>query len=254
MGVEMTHVTLVWPLLPAMLFALLMALLIALVMALWFYTLSQAQGKPKPSFNCAKARAPVEILICSDTALARQDATMARNYRSLRAVWKGRLRRSLKKDQRRWVLARDQGCRIGKNTALTSGNRARYIKCLMGAYRKRNALLERRLAQGGVTPPSKAPSKTASTPEAPANIDPRWVGEWKPENPERQPFMEITLKENQGLELYFNEGVGVTGISFKAVFVPRGRQARVEGRQTESSTGPSCRTLRRSSPATPLLR
>lgn len=134
--------------------------LIAAFMLFW-PTVSQAQDKPKPSFDCAKAREPVEILICADVALAREDATVARNYKALRGVWKGRLRRSLRKDQRRWIGARDRGCRIGKRTVLTAGSRPRLIKCLIAAYRKRNEVLTRRLQKAGASKPVSRASNSA---------------------------------------------------------------------------------------------
>lgn len=126
----------------------LIILFLGFILALGLSAQLQAQGTPNPSFDCAKARAPVEILICSDTALASQDATMARNYKNLRSVWKGNLRKRLRKDQRRWVKTRDKGCRIGRKTALTEKNQPGFIKCLIGAYQKRNVVLKRRLAKG----------------------------------------------------------------------------------------------------------
>ena len=51
------------------------SLTLLLLLALWLPGHIKAQGTPKPSFDCTKAQASVEILICSDVALAEQDAT-----------------------------------------------------------------------------------------------------------------------------------------------------------------------------------
>ena len=61
----------------------------------------------RPSFDCAKARLAVEILICNDVELAALDRVMAEKYRVLRETMSSEGRQQLKKDQLSWLAQRN---------------------------------------------------------------------------------------------------------------------------------------------------
>ena len=58
------------------------------------------------SFDCAKARAKVEKLICSDPRLSRQDEDLAKAYSEALKAWDGQIAAYVKMNQRGWVGSR----------------------------------------------------------------------------------------------------------------------------------------------------
>ena len=58
------------------------------------------------SFDCAKARAKVEKLICKDPQLSRQDEDLAKAYGEALKVWDGKIAAYVKMTQRGWVGSR----------------------------------------------------------------------------------------------------------------------------------------------------
>lgn len=64
-----------------------------------------------PSFDCNRAVSPMEILICSNSVLAKLDAEMGRAYSE--ALKRQSNRDTLINDQRQWLSLRDSRCGIG---------------------------------------------------------------------------------------------------------------------------------------------
>ncbi|MDQ7246381.1 lysozyme inhibitor LprI family protein [Dongia sedimenti] len=127
-----------------------MAALFALS-APWCGTASAAT----PSFDCAAAAAPIEILICGHDELATADAALADTFRDLLAGLEGEAKASLLAEQRQWLKARFATCGIptaGK-TLPTDADKA--AACLIGVYKERLAGLKKRGEAG-------APTKTVA--------------------------------------------------------------------------------------------
>ena len=61
-----------------------------------------------PPFNCAKAGTPVEKAICANSALADQDAAIARQYKDVREKLDAEAAKSLTADQRYFLGMRDR--------------------------------------------------------------------------------------------------------------------------------------------------
>lgn len=64
-------------------------------------------GKPQPSFDCAKAKTPVERAICADPAAARADSAIAHRYADLLQGFGGEAGQGLREDQRYFMSVRD---------------------------------------------------------------------------------------------------------------------------------------------------
>lgn len=114
-----------------------------------------AEAKPRPSFNCAKARAPIEVAICSDSRLAASDAAMAKLYKLARNALGGSAgadaRKALKDAQRRWLRARRFVC--GMRSKGKWLRNADDIACLRAMYVARQADLSAGLAQTNTVKP-----------------------------------------------------------------------------------------------------
>ncbi|MFO1152515.1 MAG: lysozyme inhibitor LprI family protein [Rhodospirillales bacterium] len=95
-----------------------------------------------PPFDCAKASAPDDRLICEDTALTRLDARLGRVYVILRNMLAADASERLKEDQRAWVFRRNAGCGVAPTTVLTGANLLPIRDCFRAAYAERLALLE----------------------------------------------------------------------------------------------------------------
>lgn len=108
-----------------------------------------AEAKPKPSFDCAKARAPIEVAICSDSSLAASDAEMAKLYRlarnALGEAAGAEARKALKDTQRQWLRARLLVC--GMQSKGTWSRNSDDIACLRAVYAARQADLSAGLAK-----------------------------------------------------------------------------------------------------------
>jgi uncharacterized protein YecT (DUF1311 family) len=66
-----------------------------------------------PSFDCAKASLPAELLLCRDPELMHLDALMGKLYRMIRA----RRGQALVLSQRSWIADRDSKCPVGADLA-----------------------------------------------------------------------------------------------------------------------------------------
>ncbi|BAV95509.1 lysozyme inhibitor LprI family protein [Lysobacter enzymogenes] len=64
-------------------------------------------GKAHPSFDCAKAKTPVERGICADPVAARTDSAIAHRYAELLQRFSGEPARGLREDQRYFMTIRD---------------------------------------------------------------------------------------------------------------------------------------------------
>lgn len=102
--------------------------------------------RPRPShsayaasFNCAKANAPVEIAICTDTELSDLDSLLSAEVKST-FVREHEQRQSLLATQRAWLHMRDQKCSTTGDG--TPEARMRAVNCLSLVYAERIAELE----------------------------------------------------------------------------------------------------------------
>lgn len=102
---------------------------------------SAQSSTPQASFDCSKAAAPIETLICSDEALAALDRELAVLFANARNAIDGETERLVQlKEQRGWLKSRLTTCQIptsGKLMGDTSVMRA----CLIEEIRKRNVIL-----------------------------------------------------------------------------------------------------------------
>ncbi len=64
----------------------------------------------KPGFNCAKASAPVEVLMCGNAELAGLDRAVGDLFGSLRKSLPADRSKALRDEQRKWLVARDAAC------------------------------------------------------------------------------------------------------------------------------------------------
>ncbi len=101
-------------------------------------------GEPAmpPPFDCAKAVAPDDLLICEDSGLTRLDSRLGQVYVILRSMLAADASERLKEDQRAWVFRRNAGCGVAPTTVLNGANLAPLIGCFRAAYVERLALLE----------------------------------------------------------------------------------------------------------------
>jgi uncharacterized protein len=100
-----------------------------------------------PSFDCAKARTPVEKLVCSDTELGDLDGELARAYaRTLQALGSDEAK-ELKFEQRAWLGGtRKEACA----STINEGDPQPFRTCVTLMYRERIATLEAVGTGGGV--------------------------------------------------------------------------------------------------------
>lgn len=103
----------------------------------------------QPAPDCAKARSTVEKAICGDPAVTAADAAMAKAYAALAATLTPPQQADLRRDQRRWVTARDRACAETKNQALTT--------CLRGETERRRRFLAGQGANGAAGAPALLP-------------------------------------------------------------------------------------------------
>jgi uncharacterized protein len=131
-----------------------------------------------PSFDCSKAAAPVERLICSSDALAELDAKLSAIFRDIREKQDEQSRTASLAEQRRWLQSRLSECHIpasGEFPAV-AGNDARH--CLTDLYTARIAALDAQENSATSPPatPSAAPTAAKPAPsvaaQAPAAANP----------------------------------------------------------------------------------
>lgn len=95
-----------------------------------------------PSFDCAKAIRPAEVVICSDDELKLLDWWLAAVYRDALAVSPDRAA-DLQDQQRRWLVERDHVCDLASVT-LPVKRDEKLIACVTRRYFDRTAALVRK--------------------------------------------------------------------------------------------------------------
>lgn len=94
---------------------------------------------PQPSFECAAATQPLEVLICTDPALAGLDRALADAYHAALASRAGEEQAALRLEQRAWAGSRTVACSVeAEPTAETLSATG----CLIALYRARLAELQ----------------------------------------------------------------------------------------------------------------
>lgn len=102
----------------------------------------QAATPTRPSFDCARAQRADEKLICEEQALARADGELGQIFQRLLGGMNEQQQGQLRREQRAWILQRNQRCQINNDTKITPENRARLVTCLTTAYAERRRVLE----------------------------------------------------------------------------------------------------------------
>lgn len=92
---------------------------------------------PRASFDCVKAKSPLEITICAYPDLGRQDLLMARSYFSFFKAIKGADRKALLDNQRAWNERIPAECRLSSLPASPA-----VASCLVGKYKARVSALD----------------------------------------------------------------------------------------------------------------
>jgi uncharacterized protein len=87
-----------------------------------------------PSFDCAAAAAPVEILICGNDELAAADAGLAALYRRLQDLLDDKAKADLLAEQRQWLKSRLATCGIPATGKTAPAEAA---VCLIAQYKER---------------------------------------------------------------------------------------------------------------------
>jgi uncharacterized protein len=131
---------------------------------IWFATASGiAFLSPAPagaqSFDCTKARPPIEIAICAAPDLVRLDTDLGRRYGQVIAGIQQAdpiKAQQMRGEQRQWVTQRDQKC-----TPLAA-TPAQLTACLAGAYRDRMAALTAVAATPAPSFPPDTPAAAAA--------------------------------------------------------------------------------------------
>jgi uncharacterized protein len=111
----------------------------ALLMAAAARPASAQDGNARPSFDCAEAGTPLEMLICADPALADLDRALADSYHAALATRVGEAQLLLREEQRVWAQRRSATCGLEGDPG-TEANDA--IGCLAALYRARIAELQ----------------------------------------------------------------------------------------------------------------
>ena len=94
-----------------------------------------------PSFDCAAAAAPVEILICGNDELAEADAGLATLYRRLQDRLDDKAKADLLAEQRQWLKSRLAACDIPATGKTPPADPAKAAACSVtnGLFIKKRA-------------------------------------------------------------------------------------------------------------------
>ncbi|WP_334270385.1 lysozyme inhibitor LprI family protein [Edaphobacter sp. HDX4] len=92
---------------------------------------------PRASFDCVKAKSPLEITICVHPDLGRQDLLMARAYFPFFKAIKGSDRKTLLDNQRAWNERIPTACRLSGVPASPA-----VVSCLIQKYKARTSVLD----------------------------------------------------------------------------------------------------------------
>jgi uncharacterized protein len=116
-----------------------------------------------PSFDCGRATAPVEHLICSSDTLSQLDSQLGDTFRARREAADEAGRAAMLAEQRRWLVTRLGTCLVPTKGDVTDSARPAAETCLAGSYRNRIAAL---------APPAETPKPAvpATTPAASSGV------------------------------------------------------------------------------------
>lgn len=107
------------------------------VLFYFFYINAAFAQTPSPSFDCRKAKTPVETLICSDAALADLDAQLAKKFAEAQTQHPDE-KKDLIEGQRKWLKTRDPNCVYsGTDGLVREEHKPSAIKCLQDRYESR---------------------------------------------------------------------------------------------------------------------
>ena len=105
-----------------------------------------ADAEQLPSFNCGKATTAAERVICGSPELSSLDGRLGALFRRLRNAAPADWREGVLTEQRSWIIRRNRGCGLDRNTILRETERAQKENCFQAAYHERIAALEKDLA------------------------------------------------------------------------------------------------------------
>lgn len=91
----------------------------------------------RASFNCAKAKSPIEVTICANPDLGRQDLLIARAYFPFFRTLRRADRKILLNNQRAWIERVPNECRLASVPASPA-----VVSCLIGKYKARISALD----------------------------------------------------------------------------------------------------------------
>ena len=143
---------------------------IALAAASGLAFLGAAPPAAAQSFDCAKARPPIETAICAAPDLLGLDAALGRLYAQMIGAIQPTdpvKAQQMRIEQRQWITRRDQTC------APSAGTPGQLTTCLMSAYRDRTAALTAvaSAAASSFPPDAPAPAATLSRASLSASAD-----------------------------------------------------------------------------------
>jgi uncharacterized protein YecT (DUF1311 family) len=116
----------------------------------WLLLLLACGGAHAASFDCAKAKTPIETAICSSPTLSAADDQMAAAYRSLLSAAPPEVKAEIREDQRSWIRGMALRCRA--NQSETTDPTGAFEQCLRDDEALRTETLQKMfLREGGVT-------------------------------------------------------------------------------------------------------
>jgi uncharacterized protein len=141
-----------------------LALLVAMV------SLPAGMAVAGPSFDCAKARLPIEQALCADTTLGDLEGEMSRLYEQRLAAASAAEAKTLRSDMGFWLAALTKDCGIPRAGRYETAAMERTRPCLTTKYRARIAALQPApaAAEPAATEPASVEPAAAAPPDATA--------------------------------------------------------------------------------------
>ena len=97
----------------------------------------------EPGFDCSRAQATVERLVCAEPTLAERDRALQAAYRAASARATGAQARRLAQDQRAWIKGRNDCWKATRTTWITATWTVDTVPaCVEASYRLRTAELQ----------------------------------------------------------------------------------------------------------------
>ncbi|MEO5330143.1 MAG: MG2 domain-containing protein, partial [Magnetococcus sp. THC-1_WYH] len=90
-----------------------------------------------PSFDCHRAKLPVELLICGDEALSRRDGEMGEAFLAAGKRLDAAGLEASRKEQQQWLAQRLQRCHISSKRGEMPADEPSAVTCLMAVYQER---------------------------------------------------------------------------------------------------------------------